>query len=65
MIRAALSLSPSTKRANSACVMLIGSAPCSASQSFISGMARAMSFAILLTTTAGVPAGAHTPYQIG
>ena len=33
MIRAALSLSLNTKRANSGCVMLIGSAPCFASHS--------------------------------
>jgi outer membrane protein assembly factor BamB len=39
MIRAALSLSLSTKRANSGCVMLIGSAPCFANQSSRSGAA--------------------------
>ena len=47
--------------------MIIGSVPCFASQSRISGVAkvRAMSFASLSTTPAGVPAGTHTPYQIG
>ena len=51
----------------SGCVMIIGSAPCFASHSRISGVAkvRAMSFASLSTTPAGVPAGTHTPYQIG
>ena len=39
MIRASLSLSLGTKRANSGCVMLIGSAPCSASESRRSGAA--------------------------
>jgi hypothetical protein len=66
-MRAAFSLSLSTKRANSGCVILIGSAPCFASRLCISGAAgaRAMSFASLPTTSAGVPADTHTPYQSG
>src|SRR5882762_10917062 len=67
MNRAAPSLSLCTKRANSGCVMLIGSPPCFAIQSRRSGpaSARAMSFESLLTTLVGAPAGAHIPYQIG
>lgn len=67
MIRAALSLSLNTKLANSGCDMFIGSAPCFASHSRKSdaASARAMSLASLSTTPAGVPAGVHTPYQIG
>ena len=65
--RVALSLSLCTKRANSGCVMLIGSPPCFAIQSRRSGPAstRAISLESLLTTPVGVPAGAHIPYQIG
>ena len=67
MSRAALSLSLCTKRANSGCVMLIGSPPCSVIQSRRSGLAstRPMSFESLATTSAGVPAGTQIPYQIG
>ena len=67
MMRAALSLSLNTKRANSLCVMLIGSDPCFASHSRKSGAssARAMSRASLPTTMGGVPVGVHTPYHIG
>ena len=67
MSRAAPSLSLSTKRTNSGCVMLIGSPPCLAIHSRRSGPAstRPMSFASLSTTPVGVPAGTHIPYQIG
>jgi hypothetical protein len=67
MMRAARSLSLNMKRANSGCVELIGSAPCSTNHSRRSGSASdcAMSFASALAKPGSAPAGAHTPYQIG
>ena len=67
MIWAALSLSLSTKRANSGCVIFIGSPPCLVTQSrrLCPASTRPMSFTSLSTTPAGVRAGAHTPYQMG
>src|SRR5712692_1020199 len=67
MIVAARLLSSSTKRAKSRCSMVIGSAPCSASQERIEvvASAREMSRASFSTTDDGVPIGAQTPYQIG
>lgn len=67
MICTALSLSLSTKRANSGCVMEIGSPPCLATQSRSSCPAStlAISFVSVFITLLGVPAGTHIPYQIG
>lgn len=67
MNRAASSLWLCTKRANSGCVIFIGSPPCFAIQSRRPGPAstRAISLESLLTTPVGLPAGARIPYQIG
>jgi hypothetical protein len=67
MSRVALSLSLRTKRANSGCVMPIGSPPCFAIQSRMSrpAITLAMSLESFSTTAAGVPAGTQIPYQIG
>ena len=64
---AARSLSLTTKAANSAWVMCMGSASCWMSHSENSAVVRAfdMSVASLLTISGGVRAGAQIPYQIG
>jgi hypothetical protein len=57
---AAFLLSSTTNRANSGCVMLIGSAPCNAKKWFTSGAAsaRAISRESVAMTAGGVPVGA-------